>query len=250
MATKVLDAVVIGGGPSGLGASLALSGWRPYYVARCALEDYSMERHFRTAPRDVPIGAGVVRELAGSLHGRSNNPLALFFDALQHPGVDRGMAEPSCLELRHKRSDDALSHVVLDSAPPGGSWHGMHEATRTLSPGPWMELPGFPLADYLSATPRADEASSAVAARRQPRRLIAQYYEEAARFYGIAGQWRRTRASAVRRARDGEETDQAHAHEHMHTCTHAHMHTGTCTHAHTHARTRTYTGRCVGGGDG
>ena len=92
-----------------------------------------------------------VRLLASGLRGRSNHPTALLFDALQHPGVDAGWhGAPSCLELKWE-PDAALEHVVLDLAPAGGSWHSMHEATRTLSPGPWMELPGFSLAEFLCA---------------------------------------------------------------------------------------------------
>ena len=172
MPSATLDAIVIGAGPSGLGASIALAGWRARYVNRCAVESLELQNRLQ---RNGQLSLANTPVLAEGLKGRSNNPLALLFDALQHPGVDRGWSSPSCLDLL-RDPDAELSHVVIDEAPFGGSWHYMHEATRTLSPGPWMELPGYPLADYLTARGKAATAAAA----RQPRRLIAEYYEAAA----------------------------------------------------------------------
>ena len=166
----ILDAIVIGAGPSGLGASLALSGYRPHHVPACAVENPALQARLRAHVGELMLDA--LPNLAAGLRGRSNNPLALLFDALQHPGVDSGVRAPSCLELRLNDAA-ALSHVVVDPAPFGGSWHSMHDAVRTLSPGPWMELPGLPLSSYL--TTRGQPAAAAAA--RQPRRLIAEYYE-------------------------------------------------------------------------
>ena len=159
----MLDAIVIGGGPSGLGASLALSGWQPHLVTGSSVADRALSlRLKKQVPADGLIPLDALPALAAGLRGRSNNPLALFFDALQHPGVDQGRPLKSCLAL-HRAEAGAeagaasgvevgpLRHLVLDPAPPGGSWHSMHESTRTLSPGPWMELPGFTLADYLQS---------------------------------------------------------------------------------------------------
>ena len=167
-----LDSIIIGAGPSGLGASIALAGWRPRYVNRCALENIELMNRLQ---RDGQLSLAKFPMLAEGLSGRSNNPLALLFDALQHPGVDLGWSSPSCLDLVHDPEAE-LSHVVIDDAQFGGSWHSMHDATRTLSPGPWMELPGYPLAEFLTARGR----SAAAAAARQSRRLIAEYYEAAA----------------------------------------------------------------------
>ena len=154
----MLDAIVIGGGPSGLGASLALSGWQPHLVPGCTVADRALSLRLQQVASDGPIPLDALPALASGLRGRSNNPLALFFDALQHPGVDQGQRLESCLELHRAGAAEpgaaepgGLRHLVLDPEPPGGSWHSMHETTRTLSPGPWMELPGFPLAAYLQS---------------------------------------------------------------------------------------------------
>ena len=202
---SVLDAIIIGAGPSGLGASIALSGYRPHYVPNCRLANSHLEKALKQHA-GAALDLAAIRS-APPLTGRSNNPLALLFDALLHPGVDEGWrgAQP-CLELR-RHNDAALSHLILDHNPPGGQWHSMHDATRTLSPGPWMELPGYTLAQFLQEhrmeTRQRDAASAAQ--MRQPRGLVADYYRKAAEHLGIATHhrpWRVTRVMAPANATD------------------------------------------------
>ena len=83
------------------------------------------------------------------------------------------------------------------------------DATLTLSPGSWMELPNFPLAEYLQRTTdpawlqrsrlgTPAEVAAEMAQSRQPRRTVASYYEAAASFFGVEQHHRQTRAVAVR----------------------------------------------------
>jgi hypothetical protein len=192
-----LDAIIIGAGPSGLAASIALSGWRPHVSASCSVVDAKLSRALKDHLRQTPSGlltASSLPKLANGLKGRSNYPLALLFDALQHPGVDQGMrGMPSCLELQHDAAS-SVRHVMIDPAPPGGSWHRMHDATLTLSPGPWMELPGFSLANFIHPRP---------ADLRQPRSLIASYYEAAAQHFDVARHHVQERAVAIHYAAEG-----------------------------------------------
>ena len=118
----MLDAIVIGGGPSGLGASLALSGWQPCLVPGRSVADRALSLRIKQqVPADGLIPMDALPALAAGLRGRSNNPLALFFDALQHPGVDQGRPLESCLALEAGAEAGAqLRHLVLDPAPPGG----------------------------------------------------------------------------------------------------------------------------------
>ena len=95
----MLDAIVIGGGPSGLGATLALSGWQPHLVPGSSVADRALSLRLKQVPADGLIPLDALPSLAAGLRGRSNNPLALFFDALQHPGVDQGRPLMSCLAL-------------------------------------------------------------------------------------------------------------------------------------------------------
>lgn len=196
----MLDAIVIGAGPSGLGASIALSGHLPHYTPACIVEDPRLEARLGAliaSKSDGLIQAADLPLLSSGLRGRSNNPLALFFDALQHPGVDTGYAAPSCLELRLD-ANAALSHLVVDPLPPGGSWHGMHDATKTLSPGPWMEFPGFPLARFLADHAALQpEAAVTAALQLQPRSTIAEYYRAAAEHFGVTKSYRPWRVESV-----------------------------------------------------
>jgi hypothetical protein len=55
------------------------------------------------------------------LEGRSNNPVSLLMDTLNHPCADLGLELPSLLEWRcHPESQ--VDHIVLGKGPPGGSW--------------------------------------------------------------------------------------------------------------------------------
>lgn len=74
------------------------------------------------------------------MEGRSNNPVALLFDTLNHPGVDVGDKLPSSLEWRYDRSK-AICHVVLGKQTPGGCWSNMEDSMLTLSHSDWLELP-------------------------------------------------------------------------------------------------------------
>jgi hypothetical protein len=198
---RILDAIVVGAGPSGLGASLALSGYRPHLSRTTPLSPLSpLSSLLSTSPASLlsPLDLSLVRSVASRLRGRSHNPLALFFDALLHPGVDEGNPTSTCLDIR-RSDDEPLTHLVLDTNPPGGAWHSMHEFTRTLSPGPWMELPGFPLTKFLEGLGTVSSSAATVASMRQPRRLVAEYYKAAAAKLGVAEHhrpWRVTRIEA------------------------------------------------------
>ncbi|KAL1530112.1 hypothetical protein AB1Y20_001033 [Prymnesium parvum] len=204
---KPLDAVVVGAGPSGLAASLALSGWRPHAKPGCRVDDPDLmrrlQRHLASQPSGL-IDAAAMVSLSVGLRGRSNNPAALLFDALYHVGAEHGHPQPSCLDVRVASAP--LSHLIVDPAPPGGSWHRMHEATRTLSPGQWMELPGFRLEDYMVSAGYATRAAArTAAAARQPRSLVAGYYEAAATHFNISKAYRKARVIKVERSTDAGE---------------------------------------------
>ena len=87
---------------------------------------------------------------------------------------------------------------MLDPQPPGGAWHGMHEATKTLSPGTWMELPGYSLAAHLRSRCAGEAEAGWMASQRQPRSLIAGYYEAAAKALDVQQHHRPQRVVHVR----------------------------------------------------
>jgi len=55
------------------------------------------------------------------LEGRSNNPVSLLMDTLNHPCADLGLELPSLLEW-HRHPECQVDHIVLGKGPPGGSW--------------------------------------------------------------------------------------------------------------------------------
>ena len=59
-----------------------------------------------------------------------------------------------------------------------------------------MELPGYSLSAHLVATGRATPSNAAqLAAARQERSLIAEYYQAAAQYFGIRGYHRSARVT-------------------------------------------------------
>ncbi|KAL3929058.1 MAG: hypothetical protein SGPRY_002121 [Prymnesium sp.] len=217
MSTSTLDAVVVGAGPSGLSASLALSGWIPHLSLPCETHHPTLSQRLSrfshlfpsaspsldnptlpasTAEDALPplLDPALLFSLSHGLRGRSNHPLALLFDALHHPAADLGVRSPSCLMLRHSPRH-SLSHLVVDPLPFGGNWHIMHDATLTLSPGFWMELPSFPLAHHIAHTsPATLIDAERQAASRQERGLIASYYNMTAHRFNLS---RHRRAARV-----------------------------------------------------
>jgi hypothetical protein len=55
------------------------------------------------------------------LEGRSNNPVSLLMDTLNHPCADLGLELPSLLEWR-RHPECQVDHIVLGKGPPGGFW--------------------------------------------------------------------------------------------------------------------------------
>ncbi|MBI5136792.1 MAG: NAD(P)-binding domain-containing protein [Nitrospirae bacterium] len=166
---------VVGNGPSAICLSLFLSGWRPMYAGPHPDPDLARRLHGVADLLATDLGA-----LSRGLGGRGNNPLANLFDALHHPQADGGGVRPPCIRLRHD-PHRAVPHMVLGSGPPGGSWHAMPEGMLTLSPGHWMELPGWPLFDWGRAGGRWIDPG-----RRLERALVADYFRDYVTHMGLA----------------------------------------------------------------
>lgn len=88
-----------------------------------------------------------------SIPSRSHRPLSTLYDSLVRPDADLGHHHMSCLEWKlanestssstnhHKVSHDpenikftraSISHIVLGSGPPGGSWNGYDDEVNTF----------------------------------------------------------------------------------------------------------------------
>ncbi|MFQ5509207.1 MAG: NAD(P)-binding domain-containing protein [Leptospirillia bacterium] len=161
-----MDTIIIGNGPAGICLSLFLSGWWPYYKG--GHPDPELDR--RLTDGSASLFERGLLPLYEGLEGRSDNPAALLFDRLHHPAADTPRVLPSTLELK-RRPDRAVPHMVLGSGYPGGSWHRMPAKMRSLSPGNWMELPGWSLFEWARSEGRWIDPNARIA-----RSEIANYY--------------------------------------------------------------------------
>jgi hypothetical protein len=81
--------------------------------------------------------------LSDNLDGRSNNPVALLYDALKQPNSDLGIDSPTCLNWKYEPFNE-IDHLVIGKAPgPGGAWNDIEGSQLTISPCKWMELPNM-----------------------------------------------------------------------------------------------------------
>ncbi|XP_037085440.1 oxidative stress-induced growth inhibitor 1-like [Pollicipes pollicipes] len=137
------DVVIIGNGPSAITLSYLLAGNWPYYSGGGGggLIPAFLHQKLETAPATSLLQHDL-EHLSEGLEGRSNNPISVLFDTLNHPGADLGSGEQSTVTWV-KREEKAVDHVVLGRGPPGGVWQKMAGDLLTVSLGSWMELPGL-----------------------------------------------------------------------------------------------------------
>uniref|UniRef100_UPI00398E7111 oxidative stress induced growth inhibitor 1 n=1 Tax=Pristiophorus japonicus TaxID=55135 RepID=UPI00398E7111 len=138
--------LVVGNGPSGICLSYLLSGYRPY-LSPGASHPNPILQHKLEASRHLSIVDQDLEYLSEGLEGRSSNPVAVLFDTLLLPDGDYGLDHASPLWWRLE-TWQSISHLVLGTGSPGGSWHAMEGSMLTLSFGNWMELPGLKLKDW------------------------------------------------------------------------------------------------------
>ena len=121
------------------------------------------------------------------MEGRSNNPVSVLFDTLMRPNADIGEDHAPSLTWTHDPSK-AIPHVVIGNGKPGGSWHHMQPDLETVSPGHWLELPGYPFNQWKieqnqnQATDGVENAAvqggGSVKRKRALLGEVAQYYED------------------------------------------------------------------------
>lgn len=171
-----VDTVVVGNGPAGICVSLALSGWWPRYTG--SHPDPALDARLKAGP--ASLMERDLGPLCEGLEGRGHIPVGVLFDALMHPDADTGRVRTGCLTVRHE-PERAVSHVVLGTGPPGGSWHRMAPGMLSLSPAYWMELPGWSLFEWARAGRRWIDPAARVA-----RTDVAAYYRDYVDHMGLA----------------------------------------------------------------
>ncbi|MBI4553872.1 MAG: NAD(P)-binding domain-containing protein [Candidatus Latescibacteria bacterium] len=149
--------LIVGGGPAGLALAVVLGGWHPFYRESALFES----RH--------PQLAAYLRRHPGSL-------LALDFPAL----VRTGVSPVDLFRLLHHPSQrfqgldqigldfrpaEPLDYLLLSREPAGGLWNNVPANLLTLSPGHWMELAFYPLAQYAAETDRPFDMNALICKR-------------------------------------------------------------------------------------
>lgn len=187
----VQEFVIIGNGPSGICLSYLLSGNMPYYVGQS--EDEMLHARLSVQP-DQSLVEQDLEFLAEGLEGRSNNPVSLLLDCLQHPQADLGLDLPSHLQWRQEPGT-RVKHVVLGRGKPGGVWQTLNGNLKTVSLGAWMQLPNLSM-------PKWQEHNTKLIDRRTSVSNVAQYYTDYVDIMGISNSFRNcTVVSSVKQVR-------------------------------------------------
>lgn len=136
--SEEIDVVVIGNGPSGICLSLFLNGYWPFFGGKHV--NPVLQERLMESP-DVSLVEQDLEYLSDSLEGRSQNPVAVLFDTLNHPNADFGEDLPSSLVWRFDQAK-TISHLVIGSDEIGGSWNNLQNSKiLSLSHKDWLELP-------------------------------------------------------------------------------------------------------------
>ncbi len=85
----------------------------------------------------------------GLYDSRSNNPVSILFDKLNHPNADFMTYEPKVLSWKNEDTF-SFKHLVLGCGPPGGTWHKMGYSQYSVSLDYWLELPEYPFKTWAS----------------------------------------------------------------------------------------------------
>jgi len=171
--TVSVDVAIIGNGPSGMALSYMLDGNVPYYSTKNGPHP-NMVLHQKLAKNmGLPLYLQDIGYLQQGLEGRGNNQQTILFDNLIRPQADID-PQPSRLEWI-KDPQFRISHVVIGSGEPGGIWRSMEHSMATLSPGSWMELPGYSI-DESIAKNEGEKIDTQM--ERILRSHVAQYYAE------------------------------------------------------------------------
>ena len=163
--------MIIGNGPSAITLSFILSGHWPYYDVNTPHPNADLHQRLmrETCGGRRSLIECDLEKLCLGLEGRSLNPVAVLFDALQNPDADFGLQRDSCLTwtLYPERRVD---HVVLGQGPVGGSWSRMKDLdeTFTVSFAQWMQLPGC----------KIETEGAGPSGRRISLGKVAKYYEK------------------------------------------------------------------------
>ena len=136
--------IIVGGGPAGLALAVVLGGWHPHFSESPVLR------------QRYPQIADYLQQEPGSLLALDMKALAAaglppveLFRILHHPRRLYERRDQIALEFRRAKPVD---YLLLTQEDVGGLWNNAPQNLLTLSPGQWMELAFYPLAQHAEET--------------------------------------------------------------------------------------------------
>ena len=133
--------IIVGGGPAGLALSVVLGGWRPYFSESPILQQrYAQLANYLRSFNSSLLGMDF-RKLVNS----QILPVDLF-RILHHPRQLYESLDQIAMEFRQEK---ALDYLLITQEEVGGVWNNVPKNLLTLSPGQWMELAFYPLAQHV-----------------------------------------------------------------------------------------------------
>ncbi len=136
--------IIVGGGPAGLALSVVLGGWHPHYRESPALRE-----RFPQIADYVAAHQGSLLKLRMPDLVQANLPPVDLFRILHHPR--QMFIDLSQIAMEFRRSDP-IDYLLVTQEEVGGLWNNAPHNLLTLSPGHWMELAVYPLAQYKQET--------------------------------------------------------------------------------------------------
>jgi len=191
-----VEVLVVGGGPSGILLSLLLSGYKGF-AKSAPHPDAEVARRLQNVNFAVPVTDWDLAKVARGLQGRANNEICVLLDQLHLPSAESVHGHPSMLDMR-RVATDAVPHLVVTDTV-GGMWDAMNGTWATLSPGSWMQLPGWSLDAFLSST-----GGTAKTQTRLERSIVAEYYKAYVSHFDLDNSFlSRSRVDSVERRDQG-----------------------------------------------
>ena len=132
--------IIVGAGPAGLALSVVLGGWYPFFKS-----SHTFSKRYPQLDPILKRHTGSLLTL--NLHDwvRSGVQPVDLFRALHHPR--RKFIELEQIAMAFERKPD-IDYLLLSREPVGGLWNNVPKNLLTLSPGQWMELAFYPLAQH------------------------------------------------------------------------------------------------------
>jgi thioredoxin reductase len=166
-------AIIVGGGPGGLGVAPLLGGLYPYYrPSRLYTQRYPVWGE-RLSRFDTTLYALNFRAMVEE----GLKPVD-FFRSLHHPTSRFHSPDDLAMEFR---SGPGIDFLLLSREEVGGIWINAPDELLALSPGHWMEFAYYPLRQFAEDTGRSIDENALI-----PRRDLVAYYQAIPDRFGIA----------------------------------------------------------------